>query len=135
MYSPIGMPAWTCIANDLVVHVGNVHHVLDADPGQLEEAAQHVDLQKSTKIADVAVIVDRRPAGVHAQGVAVRGDEFIHLSRKGIEETEGHGSGVGLLVQKAFKDYLNCAFSIVAAGVMGWLRAAWRNTESCGSVW
>ena len=103
MYSPIEMPACGGVANDLVVHVGNVHHVAHLHAGQLQKAAQHVDLQESAKVADVAVVVDCRPAGVHAQRLAVRRDEFVQLSRKGIEKAEGHRSWSNCLLKNAIE--------------------------------
>ncbi len=80
------------VADDLVVHVGDVHHVANRRARQLEKAAQHVDLQEGAEVADVAVVVDGGPAGVHAQRLAVGGRERVHLSRKGIEEAESHRS-------------------------------------------
>ena len=68
------------VADDLVVHVGDVHDVADLHARELQEAAQHVDLQKGAEVADVAVVVNRRPAGVHPQRLAVGGDELVHLS-------------------------------------------------------
>ncbi len=85
-----GNPCRRRVANNLVVHVGDVHHVADADSGQLQEAPQHVHLQERAEVADVAVVVDRGPAGVHAEGCAVGGRERVHLSREGIKEAQGH---------------------------------------------
>ena len=78
------------VADDLVVHVGNVHHVAHGDAGQAQKAPQNIDLQKRAEVANVAVIVDRRPARVHAQRLAVGRLERIQLSREGIKQAEGH---------------------------------------------
>ena len=67
------------------------------DSGELEEAAQHVDLEESAEVADVAVVVDGGPAGVHAQRLAVGGGERVELSREGVEEAEGHSCGESVL--------------------------------------
>ena len=85
-----GNPCRAGVADDLVVHVGNVHHVAHGHAAQAQKAPQNVDLQKSAEVADVAVVVDRRPAGVHAQCLAVGGLERIQLSREGVEKAEGH---------------------------------------------
>jgi hypothetical protein len=57
---------------------------------QPQKAPQNVDLQKRPEVADVAVVVDRRPAGIHAQRLAVGRLKRIQLSRKSIEKAEGH---------------------------------------------
>ena len=61
-----------------------------SDSGELQESAQHIDLEESAEVADVAIVIYGWPAGVHAQSFAVRGDELVQLSRKGIEKVEGH---------------------------------------------
>ena len=114
------------VADDLVVHVGDVHDVADGDAGELEEAAQDVDLQKGAEVADVAVVVDGGPAGVHAERLAVGGDEFVQLSREGIEKAESHRS-YGLLTDRIRPVY---AFPIVAAG----LEAKWMPIASAEGV-
>ena len=38
------------VADDLVVHVGNVHDVADLGSGQQQKAAQHVDCRKVRKL-------------------------------------------------------------------------------------
>ena len=78
------------VADDLVVHVGDVHDVAERHSRELEEAAENVYLQESAEVADVAVVVDRGPAGVHAQRFAVHGDELVELSREGIEKADRH---------------------------------------------
>ena len=44
--------------------VGDVHHVPDAVAVPLEHALQHVLEQEGAEVADVLIVVDRRPAGV-----------------------------------------------------------------------
>ncbi len=41
--------------------------------------------------ADVRRVVDRRPARVHADRLAVRWGEWFDLAREGVIEAEGHG--------------------------------------------
>jgi hypothetical protein len=87
--------------DDLVVDVGDVHDVADGDTEQLEGAAEDVYLQESTEVADVAVVIDGRPAGVHAQNLAVHGKDFVDLAGKGIKEAERHGFLVELVWMKS----------------------------------
>ena len=121
------MPASGSVADDLVVYVGNVHHVADRSSGQPQEAAENVDLQKCTEVADVAVVVDRGPAGVHAQRLAVGSGERIQLSREGIEKAEGHRLSfvpIWLMSRPArslrpVQFALSAAYSILAAQLRG----------------
>src|ERR1017187_2846142 len=55
------------VADNLVFHVGHVHHVLDRDALLAEKSPQHVDMQEGAEVADVTVVVNRRPARIHAQ--------------------------------------------------------------------
>ena len=80
------------VADDFVVNVGNVHDVADGDAEQLEGAAQDVNLEERAEVADVAVVVDRRAAGIHAQGYVPLGREFLDGSGKGVVEAERHHS-------------------------------------------
>jgi hypothetical protein len=79
-----------CVADDLVVHIGNIHHVPDGNAGETQKTAQHVDLQKRAEVADVAVVVNRGPAGVHPQCFAIGRREGLDLSGKSIEKVESH---------------------------------------------
>jgi hypothetical protein len=83
------------VPDDLVVDIGDVHHVIDWDSLLADEAAKDVDLEEGTEVADVAVVVDSGAAAVHAQcGCADRGEGF-NLSAKGVEEFDGcHVSSV-----------------------------------------
>ena len=69
------------IANDLVVHVGDVHDVLQLVAALLQEAAQGVDDDEGAEVADVSVVVDRGTASVHADQVVFQRAEFLDLAR------------------------------------------------------
>lgn len=88
-----GYPGSGGVADDLVVHVGDVHDVAGGDSLQLEEAAEDVDLEERPEVADVAVVVDGGPAGVHAECLAVDGCEFFDAAGEGVEESNGHSCG------------------------------------------
>ena len=81
-----GLVGGSGVADDLVVDVGDVHDVVDGEALQLDGAAQHVDVEEGAEVADVAVVVDGGAAAVEAQGVAVRGEEWLGLSGEGVEE-------------------------------------------------
>ena len=60
------------VADDLVVHVGDVHDVVEAEAAGAQPVAQDVDESEGAEVADVGEIVDRGAAGVHADGVVAR---------------------------------------------------------------
>src|SRR5208337_4216366 len=98
------------VFDNAVVHIRNVHYVAHLGASQQQEAAQHIDLEKGAEVTDVAVIVDRGPAGVHAQGLAVFSDERVELSGESIEKAEGHRSFVLRkgLQNRQFSAFFDC---------------------------
>ena len=73
----------------LVVDVGVVDdlaHLVAAEV--LQRAPQHVDADEGAEVADVRARVDRRAAGVHADGVVARRGERLFLSGQGVVETK-----------------------------------------------
>ena len=90
MYSKIVLSGGGGVADDLVLDVGDVHHVIERVAARAQPAAQDVLKRERPQVADVDEVVDRRPAGVHAHGVAVKRSEGLDLLRKGVVEPEGH---------------------------------------------
>ncbi len=78
------------VANDLVVNVGDVHHVADVVSALAKEAIEKIDGDKGAEVADVAVVVDGRAAGIHANAVIVERMEVFDLSRKSVIEAQCH---------------------------------------------
>jgi hypothetical protein len=74
------------IANDFVVHVGDIHDVADVVSTLAEKAVKKIDSDKCTKITDVSVIVDGRPAGIHPDAISVDGMEVFNLAGKSVIE-------------------------------------------------
>ena len=60
--------------------------MVDGDALLADDAAKHVDVEEGAEVADVAVVVDRRAAAVHAQGRCANGGEGFDLAAKGVEE-------------------------------------------------
>jgi hypothetical protein len=85
-------------------------------------------LQKGAEVADVAVVIDRRSAGVHAESLAVGGDQLVHLSRQRIEKAQSHR--LQLLAQKVVEITLISAISIVPAMNC----AAGKSLHGCGRL-
>src|SRR5579883_636448 len=82
-----------CVADDLVVHIGNVHNVADLYAKQLQRASQDIDMQKGAEVADMAVVVDRGAAGINAERLAVGGLQFFNGVGKSVVEANGHSCG------------------------------------------
>ena len=78
------------VADDFILDVGDVHHVVELIAARAQPAAQNVLKGEGAQVADVDVIVDRRPAGVHSDHVSVKRSEGLHLLRKSVVETQGH---------------------------------------------
>ncbi len=78
------------VADDLVVHVGDVHYVADFVSALAKIAAQKIHGDEGAEVADVAVVVDRGPAGVHADLARHERPEFFNFAGKCIEQAQGH---------------------------------------------
>ena len=78
------------IANDLVVHIGDVHHVAKLVSALVKKAAQDVDSNKGTEIADVAVVIDRGAASVHADLVIFKGMKLFDFAGERVVKTKRH---------------------------------------------
>jgi hypothetical protein len=60
------------VADDLVIHVGDIHHVIQAVAAGAQPSPQNVDEREGAEVADVSVAVDGGTAGVHAHRVIAR---------------------------------------------------------------
>ena len=78
------------IANDLVIDVGDVHYVAYLVSALAQKSAQKVDRNECPKVANVAVIVDRRPARIHANLVIFERPELFHLARECVVKMKRH---------------------------------------------
>ncbi|MNT77032.1 hypothetical protein D3C72_2161040 [compost metagenome] len=77
-----GVPGLACerrVADDLVVHVGEVLGVLDPVARMLEVAAHHVPGDEAAQVAQVDEVVHRRTADVHGHVRGVLGREGLQL--------------------------------------------------------
>ena len=81
-------PAAAALRHDLVVDVGDVHDVTQRHSLQLEKAPQNVDMNKRAEVADVAVVVHRGPAGVHAERLSGLRLQLLDLSAERVIEAK-----------------------------------------------
>ena len=82
------------VANDFVVHVGDVHDVFDFVSTLAKEALEKVHSNEGAEVADVAVIVDGGAAGIHADFVVDQGVELLDLAGERVVKAQGHSEGV-----------------------------------------
>src|SRR5208282_44930 len=78
------------VANDLVVDVGDIHDVADVVSTLAQKAIEKIDGDECTEIADVAVVINGRPAGIHADAVAVDRMEVFDLPGESVIEAQWH---------------------------------------------
>ena len=78
------------VADDLVLNVSDVHDVLELVAALLQEAAQRVDHDEGAEVADVSVVVNGGPAGIHADEVVFQRPELLNFSGQSIKELKRH---------------------------------------------
>ena len=66
-----------CVADDFVVHVGNIHDMADGVSTLAEDTAEKIDGDECAEVADVSVVVNGGSAGVHANFVIAKGMELF----------------------------------------------------------
>jgi len=78
-----------------IVHVGEVHHLAHVPPHVVAQGPpQDVAADERPEVADVRPVVDRRAAGVHPDGSAVRRRELVLSAAEGVVKAHTHQSGV-----------------------------------------
>ena len=75
---------------DLVVDVGDVADIGDVILAieMAQQAEQHVEDDDRPRIADMGVVVDRRPADIHAHVIVVEGDEVLLRARQRVVDAQ-----------------------------------------------
>ena len=76
------------LADRLVIHVGEVHHLGDLVAAELQRPAQQVLPDERPEIADVGVVMDCRPAGVHPHPVGLQRDEILDALAQRVVQTD-----------------------------------------------
>jgi len=88
-----GAPLKPGLADDLVLDIGDVHHLQDLVSPEAQIAAQEVLKDVGPEVPDVGEIVDRGPTGVQADPTRLQRMELLQASRHGIEEADRHDKG------------------------------------------
>ena len=80
------------VADDFVIDVSDVHHVADLVSALAKKALQKIDRDERAKVADMPIVIHRRPAGVHADFVVHERMEFFNPRGHGVVKTKRHRS-------------------------------------------
>ncbi len=72
-------PSGSGICDDAVVHVRQVHDVVQFESAKLQEPPQDILKHERAVIPDMRVVVHRRPAGVHAHFARFLRNEILNL--------------------------------------------------------
>src|SRR5262245_5468471 len=67
------------VADDLVVHVRDIHHVIELVAAAAQEASQNVNRDEGAEVPDVSVVIDSRAAGVHSNLLRFDGAEVLEF--------------------------------------------------------
>ena len=70
-------PFFTARADRLVIHIGQIHHMIDVKTGKLEKPPQQILKHVTAQIADVGIVVNRWAASIHAYLARVDGHKRI----------------------------------------------------------
>ena len=89
-----------CIRNNPVVHVGQVHHMLQPESPAAQKPPQDVLKYKCAVIPDVREVVDGRAAGVHAHFARRQRHERLFLSGQRIVKNHLRHRSAPVLVSK-----------------------------------
>ncbi len=80
------------ICDDAIVHIRQVHHVVQLESAQLQEPPQNILKHERAIIPDMRVVVYRRPARVHAHFAHFLWNEFLDFaSQRVVQLNIGHG--------------------------------------------
>ena len=86
----MGTPSLARVADDLVVHVGDVHDPRHAQALEEQHAAQQVGKDEGAEVAHVGGGVDGRAAGVHADVSRLERLERLQAATEGVAEAQAH---------------------------------------------
>ena len=75
---------------DLVVDVGDVAGVAQRAVAAAQQRGKHAEDNVRTRIADVHVVVDRRPADVHRRAGRIERHERFELARQVVVKVQAH---------------------------------------------
>ena len=70
-------------SDDLVLYVGDVHHVIDLVTAELQHASHEVSKNKRSEISDVCEVMHRGATAIHAQRtIRIQRFKRLHITGK-----------------------------------------------------
>ena len=82
------------IANDLVIYIGDVHHITDVVAALPEEPEEHIYRDERPEVPDVSEIVDSGAAGIHPHFARRERTKVFDCSRECVVKAQGHCVGL-----------------------------------------
>ncbi len=77
-------------ANDLVVDVGDVAHVGDAQPARAQPARDQIEGDKRARVAEMAIVVNGHAAHIHADHAGLDRSERLGRAGQCVVDEQGH---------------------------------------------
>src|SRR5206468_5672789 len=74
--------------DDLVVDIGEVHHLINLPAAQSDDAPQQIAKKECAEVTEVRRPINRRAAGIKANGFAIGGSEWFDFAGKGVVEAK-----------------------------------------------
>ena len=75
------------IGNNPIVHIGQIHHMQHLEAAQLQKSPQNILKHKRPKISNVRIVVNRRPARIHAHFAGALRNKRLRLAAHRIVQT------------------------------------------------
>ena len=79
-------------ADDFVVNIGDVAHISHLIATGLEPALHHIKGEHGAGVAQVAIVIHRHAAYIHAHTAGLDGGEIFQLPGQGIMKSQTHGN-------------------------------------------
>jgi len=76
------------VGDDAVIHIGEVHDVIQLETAPLQETAKNILKNKGAEIADVRIVVSGGAARVHANFAGFLRDEGLNFCGEGIVDLD-----------------------------------------------
>ena len=76
--------------DDFVIDVGEIHHKAHLIAAIAQIAAKGVEHDERPRVANVKIIIHRRPAEIKSHPAGRDGNEFFFLAGESVVEFEGH---------------------------------------------
>ena len=129
---PDGFAVFQRAADDLVLDVGDVAHEGDPVAAGAQPPLHDVKRHGRTRMADVAQVVHRDAAHVHAHVTRVNGRKVHQPTRERVVDAQGHGKKARKGRRAAGMIRIDRLATKAEAGT---LKTKWQGTRPCTAAW